>query len=122
MARVATCDCGACNKCKHRAYMKTWYAKNRVRVLEQIKERRTVGAMAKYERDRYANDPEFNKRKKARNAISIRLKRGTLQRGSCEVCGVTKTEAHHVDYDRPLDVRWLCTTHHRQTHEGMVTS
>ena len=120
MARMPGCDCGACRKCKHRAYMQKWYAKNRDHVLTQIKERRTTGNMAKYERERYANDAEFNKRKKARNAISIRLKRGTIQRGCCEVCGAEKTQAHHVDYNRPLDVRWLCNTHHRAIHGEKV--
>lgn len=24
--------------------------------------------------------------------------------------------AHHPDYDRPLDVVWLCQTHHKQAH------
>jgi hypothetical protein len=27
-----------------------------------------------------------------------------------------KPEAHHPDYDRPLDVVWLCTEHHKQLH------
>lgn len=30
-----------------------------------------------------------------------------------------KPEAHHPDYSRPLDVVWLCTAHHRQTHALM---
>lgn len=27
-----------------------------------------------------------------------------------------KPQAHHPDYDRPLDVVWLCPTHHKQAH------
>lgn len=27
-----------------------------------------------------------------------------------------KPEAHHPDYDRPLQVEWLCRVHHRQAH------
>lgn len=27
-----------------------------------------------------------------------------------------KPEAHHPDYDRPLDVVWLCRAHHMQAH------
>jgi len=33
-----------------------------------------------------------------------------------EVCGAENAQAHHDDYSRPLDVRWLCDTHHRQHH------
>lgn len=31
-------------------------------------------------------------------------------------CASTKPVAHHADYDRPLDVVWLCQAHHKQAH------
>lgn len=34
----------------------------------------------------------------------------------CEVCG-EKAHAHHDDYAKPLNVRWLCAEHHREWHE-----
>lgn len=48
------------------------------------------------------------------------LKRlGLLVPQPCEVCGAG-AEAHHPDYDRPGDVRWLCRKHHRQLHAKEV--
>ena len=35
----------------------------------------------------------------------------------CEVCGIPESHAHHDDYSRPLDVRWLCEKHHKQLHK-----
>jgi hypothetical protein len=39
------------------------------------------------------------------------------------VCAVPecdgRPEAHHPDYDKPLDVVWLCAAHHKQTHALM---
>ncbi len=35
----------------------------------------------------------------------------------CEVCGATgDVEAHHDDYAKPLEVRWLCPSHHKLLH------
>jgi hypothetical protein len=44
----------------------------------------------------------------------------TLKRLSplpCETCGnPDKTVAHHDDYNKPLEIRWLCRTCHRAWH------
>jgi hypothetical protein len=32
-----------------------------------------------------------------------------------------KPQGHHPDYSRPLDVVWLCDTHHKQAH-ALVTA
>lgn len=37
---------------------------------------------------------------------------GKLIQSPCEICGDVKSEAHHEDYTKPLDVMWLCKTHH----------
>lgn len=46
------------------------------------------------------------------------LKFGTLvRRTECEGCSSTvNVVAHHDDYKRPLDVRWLCGTCHQAWH------
>lgn len=47
---------------------------------------------------------------------AIRL--GLLERQPCQVCGAEKSEAHHPDYDRPLEVQWLCRKHHKAAHRN----
>ena len=44
------------------------------------------------------------------------VKEGRLQRLPCEVCSNPTTEGHHDDYERPLEVRWLCKRHHEDEH------
>jgi hypothetical protein len=42
---------------------------------------------------------------------------GKLSRKPCVVCGETKSQAHHDDYTKPLDVEWLCAgCHNRLKH------
>jgi hypothetical protein len=48
------------------------------------------------------------------------IKQGLLQRSKiCEMADdscLGQIEAHHDDYDKPLEVRWLCKSHHRRLH------
>lgn len=52
----------------------------------------------------------------ARRAVKNAVMDGRLIRKPCEVCGNAKSEAHHNDYRKKLDVQWLCFKHHRQAH------
>lgn len=53
------------------------------------------------------------------------IKRGILIAEPCEICGKTSVmadgrnaiQAHHDDYNKPLEVRWLCQEHHHEWHK-----
>ena len=55
-------------------------------------------------------------KKKAIYKSSNAIRDGKLTRKPCEVCGKEKAQAHHDDYSKPLDVRWLCVKHHNEHH------
>jgi hypothetical protein len=53
----------------------------------------------------------------AHNAVQLALRSGKLKKKPCVICGSNKNlEAHHRDYDKPLDVVWLCRMHHSHLH------
>jgi len=54
-------------------------------------------------------------RKAASNILNNAIRDGKVFRLPCFICG-GKAHAHHPDYDRPLDVVWLCPKHHREAH------
>jgi hypothetical protein len=60
---------------------------------------------------------EDARRIKAHNAVSRAVKKGILVRQPCIRCESPKSVAHHEDYDKPLDVMWLCTPCHKQRHK-----
>lgn len=58
-----------------------------------------------------------NQNKRAAHVIvGNAIRDGKLLKGKCEVCNCEKVNAHHDDYSKPMDVRWLCDIHHKDWH------
>lgn len=49
-------------------------------------------------------------------AMNKALRSGELERRPCEVCAHPKSDGHHDDYAKPLEVRWLCRSCHKLHH------
>lgn len=62
---------------------------------------------------------EDKRRMKCHNALSRAVLNGSVVRMPCEVCGSEKSHAHHDDYDKPLNVMWLCAIHHKERHKQL---
>jgi hypothetical protein len=75
---------------------------------------RRVEAVRAYDRDRGFRVYDELK-VSARSAVKLAIEQGRLVRDACEVCG-EEAQAHHDDYGKPLDVRWLCRRHHGEIH------
>lgn len=54
--------------------------------------------------------------RKARESVTNAIRDGILFKQPCEICGEVRSEAHHDDYFKPLDVKWLCIKHHKLWH------
>lgn len=105
---------GHLNKCK--ACAKNDVAKHREYNLEDIRA---------YDRKRGARQPkeylpEWRKanpnKYKAHTMVNNAIRDGKIVKGDCEVCGSSKSVAHHDDYAFPMKVRWLCQAHHKIWH------
>ena len=77
-------------------------------------------------RKREQEDPEEARRiYQAHMAVAKALRRGELIRpGECEKEDETclgRIESHHEDYNKQLDVNWLCQSHHRRRHVELKT-
>ena len=55
----------------------------------------------------------------AGNILRRALRHGEISRLPCERCGHPRSLAHHEDYSKPLEVIWLCATHHRRLHAAL---
>ena len=99
------------------------------RVAEHRKQ--NIERIRAYDIERFKNDPKRRRlhavntglyrlrhpeKRLAHHAVSNALRAGKLKRLPCEYCGNPKSEAHHEDYSKRLDVRWLCKTCHMSAH------
>lgn len=98
-----------------------WVEKELARQRIKERKRRAAGICkipSKDDRDEWARNHRTKHPLvvKARVAVNNAIKAGKLQRLPCAICESKKTEAHHDDYSKPLDVIWLCTKHHAERH------
>ena len=106
---------GHLNKCKD--CTKRDVKKYRNDNLEMIRayDRKRGNRQTKEYRDSYKK--EFPLKYKAHNVVANAIRDKKLFKEPCEVCGTNDAiHAHHDDYAKPLNVRWLCATHHRKWH------
>lgn len=107
---------GHINKCKKctKKDVQIHREKNieKIRECDRNRGSRTTSAYLKEYRKKY-------KRKQiAHRKVAYRKSTGDLKPQPCEVCGATeKINAHHDDYSKPLQVRWLCSVHHKLWHK-----
>lgn len=75
---------------------------------------------AKWRKDakKYRENEVSRYKDSVRGYTLLQIRSGRLIKQPCEVCGSKIVEAHHDDYEKPLDVRWLCKKHHAEHHKN----
>lgn len=89
-----------------------WQIKERERQRKKEANRRELGLAKPYKRSQIS--PQERKEKYGEYVSA--MQRGKLIPQPCEVCGKEKSQGHHEDYSKPLDVVWLCVRHHQDRH------
>ncbi len=114
---------GHFNKCK--SCTKTAVSSNYRDKIDKYKQyeldrNQTAGrraAQLRYSQEKRKRNPE---KYKAWNAVSNALRDGKLVRQPCEKCGNPRVDGHHEDYDKPLEVTWLCRQCHQTHHKVLI--
>lgn len=113
---------GHVNKCKE--CNKNDVTTNRNKNIEKIraydrergKDQKRIKASAEISKAWRAED---RRRSVAHSAVARAIRDGRLVRQPCCRCGTEKTVAHHEDYEKPLEVVWLCQPCHKQRHKEL---
>lgn len=63
------------------------------------------------------------KKQKTRQKTLAAVRAGKLIKRPCLVCGTDRdVHAHHIDYDDPYTVSWVCRDHHVEHHDMLKYS
>ncbi len=104
--------CKTCQKVYDKARANDPHREEARRIYAQTDEGRIAGNKAKAEyRKRNPN------KSRAHGKVGYAIRSGKLFREPCESCNKEPTHAHHDDYAKPLNIRWLCDTCHNQWHK-----
>ena len=69
-------------------------------------------------RPRHVDLPEESRRRaNARSYVNVYQRRGKIFPEPCSVCQDPVAQKHHEDYNKPLEVRWLCRRCHLKHHQ-----
>jgi len=60
--------------------------------------------------------PDAKLKANARAYANEYMRRGKLVKKPCEQCGNPDSQKHHEDYNKPLEVIWLCRKCHLEKH------
>lgn len=102
---------------RRRANYKAYYAENAAMVIAKTKMYSQTEQGREARRTAYQNQKLYNAKKvAARQIVRMAIRGGILMKQPCNHCGSSKVEAHHEDYDKPLNVLWLCFSEHRRIH------
>jgi hypothetical protein len=118
---------GLRTRCKKCTYIQNreWIAKNidqhRKYAAEYQRNLPTEKKTASAKEWREKNRDRFNEMHRCHAKVYLAIRSGKLKKKPCEKCGIKeKVHAHHDDYTKPLEVRWLCPLHHKQTQLSRI--
>lgn len=105
---------GLCSNCKNCMNLKNRerYQRNkdkyRPRIAKSARKYSTIRSRQNWKK--------FPEKIKAHNILHYWIKNGKVVKLPCRDCGNKKSEGHHPDYSKPLEVIWLCSLHHKAEH------
>ena len=63
------------------------------------------------------NDNQIKLIRTIKSRIQVKVENGNIKKEPCEICETNENVlAHHDDYSKPFEVRWLCRKHHGNWH------
>jgi len=100
----------------HKKYMREYNRRESTRKKKRDYNKANQTKITLWKKTMYNANDTYKQIQLARSKTWYAVKTGKLVKESCECCGEMETQAHHDDYSKHLDIRWLCKTCHELWH------
>ena len=111
-------------KDEKRRYQREWWIKNGQKIKQNYKREYDRKYKVRARKNGLVGATDYRQKNsekvKAHDALNHAVKSGKVKRLPCEICGEKRkyrVHAHHDNYAKPLEVRWLCVVHHKEIHK-----
>jgi transposase-like protein len=103
-----------------------YFGVSRQAMWDLVRRRTAMRSQKRYGKDNHFYRGGSKADDAAQNLLETAVQQGVIKRRTdCEECGSTgrmkdgrsKVQAHHDDYNKPLEVRWLCQKCHHTWHK-----
>jgi hypothetical protein len=120
--RMADGHLGKCKSCTKKDVNDRYYNPEFREKIKEYERKRYQTPHRKAKALQYQRQARLTFRGKnlARSAVARAIKTGKITRQPCEICGDIKSQAHHTDYRKYYEVKWLCFKHHREAHKQLI--
>ncbi len=118
------CDIEKNDTSARREYMKMYMRKRNGYGIKKKKSKFKFSDRKEYQR-KYSKLRRVKDKEKiaCRQIFHTALRNGEVTKKPCSICESEEfAEGHHIDYDKPLEVIWLCKKHHRKLHALSVST
>lgn len=97
-----------------------WYAKNKDELIEKRRERTTYEQKKKWNENQKSLE-DYARKHRAHCLLNKYIGQGKIIKPErCQICdSKRKIEGHHHDYDKPLEVIWVCRACHAAIHRRL---
>jgi hypothetical protein len=114
--RMADGLLGKCKACTKTDVSRRYRLEKPARQVFDVARNRTAARKAERAAARKRHRDLNPEKYRARTAVGNALRDGKIEKAPCETCGAGRAQAHHEDYSKPLEIRWLCFACHRREH------
>ena len=104
---------------KNKNYSKNYYEKNKETINKRNNKWKKDSGYRKMWEKKYRKKPEVHQKGQIRQKTKHLIKYRKIKKLPCFICDDVNSQVHHINYNNPYNIIWLCMKHHKRLHKKL---